>query len=537
MSARIALFILGLINLFSYSGIAQCGANYDVLAEEIVSDANLLNHEQTRVVFAGSSTFRLWENIAESFPNYEVVNAGIGGSCFEDLYAYKELLISATNPDVLVIYEGDNDIAHQYEDGRTMTVKNITKTAYELFLWIKSNHPNLEVIILSPKPSPLRWEYLPKYKKVNDELEKLATDFFGFRFVNCWPNLTDSNGMVISTYFQADRLHLNGAGNKVLGGLIYASIQSSEESIFNDFIDGWHTSASAADSAAYFGAFFNNASIFQGTDGSEYWTAAEFRNWAAPYFRRESAWTFEAFERQWFRQGNTLWFNERLNSPHMGKCRGIGVVRMTNSGPKIDHYSLSFEVPNEVVDNLVALANPERIEVLKYQKELDDFYTDSTTSPLKQEERIGFYGHEFFEYNPSFNVEAAIEILENESWFDMATSSGKSRKYRRYAVAKFEINGKSLQLILYQSKRLMKMDDYKDHLFLPFTDLTSGVSTYGTGRFMDITIPEGNSIVLDFNYAYNPYCAYTDGYSCPITPKENFIDIPVNAGIKGPNNH
>jgi uncharacterized protein (DUF1684 family) len=92
-------------------------------------------------------------------------------------------------------------------------------------------------------------------------------------------------------------------------------------------------------------------------------------------------------------------------------------------------------------------------------------------------------------------------------------------------------------LFLYQSKRLMAMEDYQDHLFLPFMDKTTGVSTYGTGRFMDITKPEGNAMVLDFNYAYNPYCAYTDGYSCPITPKENFIDIYINAGIKGPNNH
>jgi len=81
----------------------------------------------------------------------------------------------------------------------------------------------------------------------------------------------------------------------------------------------------------------------------------------------------------------------------MGKCRGVGVVRATSDGLKIDHYSLSFEVPNEVVGELVPLATPERIEVLKYQQELDDFYTDSTTSPLTPEERAAFHGHEFFQ--------------------------------------------------------------------------------------------------------------------------------------------
>ena len=221
----------------------------------------------------------------------------------------------------------------------------------------------------------------------------------------------------------------------------------------------------------------------------------------------------------------------------MGKCRGVGVVRATSDGLKIDHYSLSFEVPNEVVGELVPLATPERIEVLKYQQELDDFYTDSTTSPLTPEERAAFHGHEFFSYNPEMAVEANIEVLENEPWFNMATSSGVSRAYRRYAKATFEVRGQTFELFLYQSKRLMAMEEYQDHLFLPFMDKTTGVSTYGTGRFMDITKPEGSTMVLDFNYAYNPYCAYTDGYSCPITPKENYINIEVNAGIKGPEGH
>jgi uncharacterized protein (DUF1684 family) len=310
-----------------------------------------------------------------------------------------------------------------------------------------------------------------------------------------------------------------------------------DEQTLDAFVDQWHLAAATADSAGYFGAFYNSESIFQGTDGGEYWTAGEFQDWAAPYFRRKSAWTFEAFERHWYRQGNTLWFNERLDSPHMGKCRGVGVVHVTYDGLKIDHYSLSFEVPNEVVGELVPLAAPQRIEVLKYQQELDDFYTDSVTSPLTPEERAAFHRHEFFSYNPEMAVEANIEVLENERWFNMATSSGVNREYRRYAKATFEVRGQTLELFLYQSKRLMAMEEYQDHLFLPFMDKTTGVSTYGTGRFMDITKPEGSTMVLDFNYAYNPYCAYTDGYSCPITPQENYIDIEVNAGIKGPEGH
>ncbi len=532
------LYFTTLLFLVSKISFGQCGQNYDRDVRRIVKTAEELPHEKTRIVFAGSSTFRLWNNMAESFPEYEVVNAGIGGSCFDDLLRYKEDLISATNPDVLVIYAGDNDIVHVEEDGGQRVVFDIYSDAWELLNWIQYTHPELPVFLLSPKPSPSRWEHLARYKAVNGRLEEL-TQAYNYHFMDCWPWLTDNNGQVDPALFIFDKLHLNDQGNYILGRGIAEEIHATylEERTLDSFIDQWHKAASIADSAAYFGAFYNDESIFQGTDGGEYWTAREFRAWAAPYFRRESAWTFEAFERHWYRKGNTLWFNERLDSPHMGKCRGVGVVRATKEGFKIDHYSLSFEVPNEVVSDLVPLATPERIAVLKYQQELDDFYTDSITSPLKPEERAAFHGHEFFSYNPEMAVEAQIRVLENEPWFNMATSSGVSREYRRYAKATFELRGQTLILFLYQSKRLMAMEEYKDHLFLPFMDKTTGVSTYGTGRFMDITIPEGTTMVLDFNYAYNPYCAYTDGYSCPITPKENYIDVEVNAGIKGPEGH
>ena len=109
-SIQLTLFISFLITPIA-SG--QCGQNYDREVRRIVKKAEKLPHEKTRIVFAGSSTFRLWDNMDESFPDYEVVNAGIGGSCFDDLLRYKEQLISATNPDILVIYEGDNDIVNK----------------------------------------------------------------------------------------------------------------------------------------------------------------------------------------------------------------------------------------------------------------------------------------------------------------------------------------------------------------------------------------------------------------------------------------
>ena len=149
---------------------AQCGQNYDRDVRRIVKASEKLPHEKTRIVFAGSSTFRLWDNMAESFPEYEVVNAGIGGSCFDDLYRYKEQLISDTKPDILVIYEGDNDIVHVEKDGSQREVFTIHSDAWKLMNWIQYTHPDLPVFLLSPKPSPSRWEHLARYKAVNSQL-------------------------------------------------------------------------------------------------------------------------------------------------------------------------------------------------------------------------------------------------------------------------------------------------------------------------------------------------------------------------------
>lgn len=155
---RASLFLTVLLSVFiTPITYGQCGQNYGRDVRRIVKASEKLPHEKTRIVFAGSSTFRLWNNMAESFPEYEVVNAGIGGSCFGDLYSYKDGLISGTKPDILVIYEGDNDIVHIEEDGNQRAVFDIHSDAWKLMNWIHKTHPNLPVFLLSPKPSPSRW--------------------------------------------------------------------------------------------------------------------------------------------------------------------------------------------------------------------------------------------------------------------------------------------------------------------------------------------------------------------------------------------
>ena len=117
----------------------------------------------------------------------------------------------------------------------------------------------------------------------------------------------------------------------------------------------------------------------------------------------------------------------------------------------------------------------------------------------------------------------------------METSSKDKHIYRVYAVAHFRIHDTVQKLHIYQSQRLMEIEKYADHLFIPFTDLTSGEESYENGRYIDLKISdlETGSLTIDFNKAYNPYCAYvSDRYSCPIPPAENHLPIAIRAGEK-----
>lgn len=171
-------------------------------------------------------------------------------------------------------------------------------------------------------------------------------------------------------------------------------------------------------------------------------------------------------------------------------------------------------------------------DVLAFQKQLNKEYKDSETSPLLKKDRKKFSEHNFFPINEDFKVIANFEKIENPVAFKMKTSTDRLPVYETYGIARFKIKGKDYQLSIYQSTTLRLREDLKDHLFLLYTDLTSGETTYGGGRYIDLIIPEGNTIVIDFNKSYHPYCAYNHSYSCPVPPKENFLDLNVEAGIK-----
>lgn len=167
----------------------------------------------------------------------------------------------------------------------------------------------------------------------------------------------------------------------------------------------------------------------------------------------------------------------------------------------------------------------------QYQQNLNHEYADSLSSPLEHADLIRFKSLNFFPINSSFCVDARFKKSKGEKKFKMKTSTDRLPEYIKFGEISFQINGATFKLNVYRNIALSKKKEFKKYLFLPFTDLTTGETTYGGGRYIDLEIPDGKIIKLDFNKAYNPYCAYTHSYSCPIPPPENFLNIKIEAGV------
>lgn len=187
--------------------------------------------------------------------------------------------------------------------------------------------------------------------------------------------------------------------------------------------------------------------------------------------------------------------------------------------------------------NTFVFSQTEYVNKIKaHRKAVDIEFSDTAQSILPDSMALKFKGLNYFEPNEDYRIKCKVKISVGEE-FDMLTSKGKKKKYRRYGYLKFKLKGKRFKLPVYQSIRLMKMDEYKDYLFIPFTDLTSGHQSYGGGRYIEASIPTGKRFILDFNYAFNPYCHYTTGYNCPIPPSETFLNVEILAGEKSYDMH
>jgi len=169
----------------------------------------------------------------------------------------------------------------------------------------------------------------------------------------------------------------------------------------------------------------------------------------------------------------------------------------------------------------------------EFQQELNEQFKDPEESPLKKKAKR-FKGHDFFPIDSTLRIEAKFVRSLNAIPFQMKTTTSRLPTYEKYGEALFTVEGKELTLSIFQSHSLREKEEYKNHLFLPFTDLSNGEESYTGGRFIDLEVPNSDIIVIDFNKAYNPYCAYGPDYSCPIPPQENHLDVKILAGVQKP---
>ena len=158
----------------------------------------------------------------------------------------------------------------------------------------------------------------------------------------------------------------------------------------------------------------------------------------------------------------------------------------------------------------------------RFRKQKDDFFRSSPDSPIG--EGAGFEKIDYYDEDPSLVLDLEAKPGDG-SEVRVQTSDGQERVYTREALVSFEVDGGDVTLTLYGA-------GHSDGYFLPFRDTTSGKETYGAGRYLDIRPAKNGRVKIDFNLAYNPFCAYNDAYSCPLPPGENWLQVPIKAGEK-----
>ena len=161
------------------------------------------------------------------------------------------------------------------------------------------------------------------------------------------------------------------------------------------------------------------------------------------------------------------------------------------------------------------------MDVAEMRRMKDEFFARSADSPLDSGQRRSFTGLPYFAVDPALRFEATLERPETSEYEDIQTSDGQVQHLPRAGTLRFAVDGHAVALAAY---------DQGHELFVPFRDSTSGHETYGSGRYVEAHHLGGDTFELDFNTAYNPYCAYNDSWSCPVPPRENWLDIPIRAG-------
>jgi uncharacterized protein (DUF1684 family) len=159
------------------------------------------------------------------------------------------------------------------------------------------------------------------------------------------------------------------------------------------------------------------------------------------------------------------------------------------------------------------------LETFRHQK--DEFFRQDPHSPLTPEQRDHFSGLRYFPENPDLDLKLEIEEFSEKQTVTMQTTTGDVQDYVRYGRLRFRVDGEEVELTLFHNPH---------GFFLPFADSLAGEETYGAGRYLEPEVLPDGRLHVDFNLAYNPYCAYNELYSCPITPAENRLKVPIRAG-------
>jgi len=167
--------------------------------------------------------------------------------------------------------------------------------------------------------------------------------------------------------------------------------------------------------------------------------------------------------------------------------------------------------------------------IAQYRKQYIADLLGDKRSPIKPTQVKGI---SFFKPDQSYCVWGAFKETPGSVPFMIETHSGKKKPFREYGTVTFAIHDTTMTLHVYQSVDLVKVDGHQDDLFVPFNDMTNYDATFGGGRYLDLSIKDikNDMLLLDFNKCYNPYCAYADGFSCPIPPVENRLHIEIPAG-------
>lgn len=168
----------------------------------------------------------------------------------------------------------------------------------------------------------------------------------------------------------------------------------------------------------------------------------------------------------------------------------------------------------------------------EYRHEQNLEFADSAESPLEEADRLEFSSLDWYPVDTNFMIWARLELTPDTEPFEMPTTTDRKPKYRQFGILHFQLADSIFAIPVYRNMRLKTIPKYQDYLFFPFTDLSNGFGSYGGGRYLDVRIPEGDSLLLDFNRCYNPYCAYNGRYSCPIPPRANQINFEISAGIR-----